>query len=489
MAGQQPISPRELLNSSATSYLITPLPTIATLTTLLATVQQPTYDPAGQVSWCRDVLSIADKQRGGDPASTDPNAPLPPFNYDPSLQRLIDTALPMLLKLAARRKPMSSFMPGYVSEAMYLCGVYEANGAFPEHIAHNPQGAFSRFESAAKGGYHAAWYRLGSDYERFGDNAHAKECFERGAKHDVPSCIYRVGVAWLLGQLGFPGSIELGLPLLKEAAGLATVDTPEPAYTWALILLNEYTAAPVSPALLEPHLPTGTSPAAEARTYLERAAYLNYAPAQLRLGRAYELAEDPFPFDALHSVQFYELASRQGDPQGDMALSKWFLSGCEDVFDKDEVLAYELAERAAEKGLPAAQFAMGYYAEIGIGCAQDKARAEQWYSMASGGGNADASERLQALSRSRTLTRQEHEQITDSQLVRKRTQARMRSQAGKAGSAPSDGSSEPSGQPQQPAAAPPPRQDRPDYQGPQTFEAMGIHTQKLEAKNSECLVM
>lgn len=78
--------------------------------------------------------------------------------------------------------------------------------------------------------------------------------------------------------------------------------------------------------------------------------------------------------------------------------------------------------------MPSAQFAMGYYAEVGIGIPQDIAAARRWYALASQQGNADAPERLQALSRAQSLSRQEHEELTKTQLVRKRTQARMRSQ-------------------------------------------------------------
>jgi hypothetical protein len=52
-----------------------------------------------------------------------------------------------------------------------------------------------------------------------------------------------------------------------------------------------------------------------------------FSPAQHKLGHAYEFAGPPFPFDAILSVQHYSLASQQGEPEADMALSKWFLCG------------------------------------------------------------------------------------------------------------------------------------------------------------------
>ena len=63
----------------------------------------------------------------------------------------------------------------------------------------------------------------------------------------------------------------------------------------------------------------------------------------------------------------------------DMALTKWFLCGAEGAFEKDEGLAYTFAEKAARKGLPSAEFAMGYYFEVGIGVRADVEKARVWY--------------------------------------------------------------------------------------------------------------
>ncbi|KAI0762245.1 hypothetical protein C8Q74DRAFT_1289079, partial [Fomes fomentarius] len=176
---------------------------------------------------------------------------------------------------------------------------------------------------------------------------------------------------------------------------------------------------------------SGTTPAEEARKHLERAAYLNFAPAQYKLGHAYEFATHPFPFDALLSVQYYSLASQQGEVEADMALSKWFLCGAEGAFDKDEGLAWTFAEKAARKNLPAAEFALGYYSEVGVGGPKDFDAARKWYTRAAQHGNADAQERLQALSQPtpQALSREQHENLTDAKLVRKRTQAKQRSEA------------------------------------------------------------
>lgn len=66
-----------------------------------------------------------------------------------------------------------------------------------------------------------------------------------------------------------------------------------------------------------------------------------------------------------------------------MALSKWFLCGAEGGFEKDEALAFTFAEKAAGKGLSSVEFALGYYAEVGVGGRKDIELARKWYARVS----------------------------------------------------------------------------------------------------------
>ncbi|KZP30970.1 HCP-like protein [Athelia psychrophila] len=302
--------------------------------------------------------------------------------------------------------------------------------AYPGQVAQNPRTAFRDLEAAARGGYAPAWFKLGRDYENFSDFAHAKDCFERWAKARVESCVYRLGMASLSGQLGIQPSPAAALPHLARAAALATTRVPQPAYVYALLLLNEFTQVSIDPREFAGYIPPRGSAGAEARKHLERAAFLNFAPAQYKLGHCYDFAQPPpFPFDPLLSVQYYFLASQQGEDEADMALSKWFLCGSEGAFPKDEDLAYTFAEKAAVRGLGSAEFAMGYYAEVGVGPVKDVEAARAWYTKAAEHGNTDANDRLVALGApgNAPLSRQQHDDITETKLVRKRTQARERS--------------------------------------------------------------
>jgi TPR repeat protein len=411
--------------------LTAPLPTISSLIAALPSVQTPNNTPASKIAWCRDVIGLVDRlyvipnQTG----SADP--PSGPIHVaDSELNRLVEIAVPMVLQYA-NPNPVPQQLPLHVAEAIYLRAKFESNGGYPQFIPQNPRMAFRDYERAARAGFATAWFKLGRDYENFGDSQHAKDCYERGIRNNNESCLYRMGMAHLVGQLGLPANPEAALPLLQRAATLATVDSPQPAYVFGLLLLGEFTHASVPPHLFTPLIPPGSSRDNEARRHLERAAYLNFAAAQYKLGHAYEFAQAPFPFDALLSVQYYSLASQQGEIEADMALSKWFLCGSEGAFDKDESLAFTFAEKAARKGLPSAEFAMGYYVEVGVGGPKDIEGARKWYERASQHGNADATERLAALSQPApvALSRQEHDNLTEVTLVRKRTQAKQRSDA------------------------------------------------------------
>ena len=95
------------------------------------------------------------------------------------------------------------------------------------------------------------------------------------------------------------------------------------------MLAGEFDVAGVDPASL-PRDPI------EAGRWMAKAAYLGHVSAQHKMGQAHEFAQLGEAFDpcvdaadavahllSLLSVQWYSLASQQGDPESDLALSKW----------------------------------------------------------------------------------------------------------------------------------------------------------------------
>jgi len=265
-----------------------------------------------------------------------------------------------------------------------------------------------------------------------------------------------MGMAYLQGQLNLPQNPALAMPLLQRAAFLSSIEVPQPAYVYALLLMQEFPHITLPVQLLLPLVPpahpyqTNTSippPSlmSESKKYLERGAYLGFGPALYKLGQSYEHALPPFPYDPLMSVQYYSLASQQGDALADLALSKWFLVGSNpkpddpnapqtEGFDKDESLALIFAEKAAAKGEAGGEFAMGYYCEVGIGRPVDLKEAKGWYERAAKQNHAEAIERLKELARDNPTLLGVQE--AKGRLERMRTTAMQRGKANASGAVP-----------------------------------------------------
>ncbi len=148
-----------------------------------------------------------------------------------------------------------------------------------------------------------------------------------------------------------------------------------------------------------------------AKTNIEKAAFLGFAKAQLKMGSAYELCTLGCDFSPALSLHYNALAARQGEAEAEMAISKWFLCGYEGVFQKNEELAYKYALRATQSGLATALFAMGYFNEIGVHVPVNLEKALEWYEKAAKAGNQDATARIEGISKSRTLSKKDHENV------------------------------------------------------------------------------
>ena len=150
---------------------------------------------------------------------------------------------------------------------------------------------------------------------------------------------------------------------------------------------------------------------AGARFNIEKAAYLGFAKAQSKMGLAYELCQLGCEFDPALSLHYSALAARQGEPEAEMVISKWLLCGFEGIFEKNEELAFTYARRAAQSGLATAEFAMGYFYEIGLQVPVNLAESRSWYEKAADHGNKDAAGRLDGISRSKTLSKKDHQNV------------------------------------------------------------------------------
>lgn len=368
-----------------------------------------TNNELDKLRWSVQVLKFVERMRASE------------TEIDESVQIWIEEAITEIVQCASHPQPKP--------EALYARGDLLASGAFPTYVSKDLRSAFSDFERSARMGWAPSWFRIGRDYEMLGDIARARAAYGRGVNLSDVGCMYRIGMAKMLGQLEVPEDMPGGASLLQAAADASTVDTPHPAYVYGLILTGELPSVPIPLeyfASPEHPSPTYETLMPLGREYLQRAAYLNLPAAQSKCGWCYEHAQLSFPFDPLMSVQYYSAASQGGEPEADMALSKWFLCGAEGCFDKNESLAWTFAERAAKHRIPTAEFAMGYYLEVGIGTKIDLVAARAWYGRAAAQGNTDAAQRLAALesSQSEALSRAQHQAHLNERLYSAHQEAR-----------------------------------------------------------------
>ncbi|EHK97760.1 putative Chitin synthase regulatory factor 4 [Glarea lozoyensis 74030] len=149
---------------------------------------------------------------------------------------------------------------------------------------------------------------------------------------------------------------------------------------------------------------------------LLRAAYLGFSKAQLKMAQAYELCQLGCEFEPALSLHYNALAARQNEAEADMAISKWFLCGYEGIFEKNEELAFTYAKRAASTKMPTAEFAMGYFYEIGMYVQVDLEESAAWYSKSAEHGNKDALGRIDSIRKNSTLSKTDHEQVAISRI-------------------------------------------------------------------------
>lgn len=349
-------------------------------------------DPEMQLAWASDALVYvgvcADNEERI--VAAKPHAARP---STPRIEHQLKMdAMNIVTFLADQHHPKAEFLRGMWLE-WGRCGQRE-----------DKKEAFRCYSRAADRGYARAEYRIGMLYESYNDPIKALRHYHRGVDAgDAASC-YRLGMMTLRGQHGQPQDFAKGIDLIKRSALAADENAAQGAYVYGSLLAKQLPQIEVPENFLPPD-------ERQARINIEKAAYLKFAKAQLKMGSAYELGSLGCDFNPALSVHYNALAAKQGEAEAEMALSKWFLVGSEGLFPKNEELAYTYAERAAQSGLATAEFALGYFSEIGMYVPVDLEKAMDWYQKASKHGNEDARGRVEGLSRKQVLNRKDHENI------------------------------------------------------------------------------
>jgi TPR repeat protein len=352
-------------------------------------------DPEMQLAWAQDALAYVDAAQLHELRISETQGARP---STPQIEhQLRADAMNVVQFLADQHHPKATFMRGMWLEF----------GKFGMRA--DKKEAFRCYSRAAAKGYARAEYRMGMQFEQSNDPIRALQHYQAGAEQGDSASNYRLGMMTLLGQHGQQQDFARGIQLIRQAAASADENAPQGAYVLGMLQSRELPQINVP----EIYLPYDEK---SARQNIEKAAYLGFAKAQLKMGSAYELCSLGCEFNPTLSLHYNSLASRQGEPEGDMAISKWFLCGHEGEFPKNEQLAYIYAQHAAAAGLATAEFALGYFNEIGMHTPVNLDKALEWYEKAEKNGNKDASSRIDSISKSRTLSKKDHENVAISRI-------------------------------------------------------------------------
>lgn len=220
------------------------------------------------------------------------------------------------------------------------------------------------------------------------DAHRAAQFYRKAAASGHPGAMYKFGMVLVNGLLNQQRNPREGISWLKRASTNET--EPCPYAFHELGCLYEGTREDIPRNVLIADLNY-------AYELFLKAANMGYAPSQYKLGLCYEYGLLNLPIDARRSISWYTKAAEQGDPEAELALSGWYLTGSEGILKQSDTEAYLWARRAADKGLAKAEYAVGYYSENGVGVKMDAMEAQRWYLRAAGQGNKRALNRLKEI--------------------------------------------------------------------------------------------
>lgn len=258
-------------------------------------------------------------------------------------------------------------------EAQFFLANCHGTGALGLQVDH--ERAYHLYLQAAKQNHAAASYRvavcneIGAGTKK--ELPRAAAFYRKAASLGDTPAMFKLGMILLHGSLGEQKNPREAISWLKRAAEQADEDNPHALHELALLYEQQSGA-------LVPYDPI------YAKNLLTQAAQLGYIPSQYKMGQCHEYGSLTFPVDPRRSIAWYTKAAEKGDSEAELALSGWYLTGSEGVLKQSDSEAYLWARRAANKGLSKAEYAVGYYAEVGIGIKQDVEFAKRWYMRAAG---------------------------------------------------------------------------------------------------------
>ncbi|KAI7899713.1 uncharacterized protein BX663DRAFT_520137 [Cokeromyces recurvatus] len=341
--------------------------------------EESTNDPKRQFFFARFLLLDAIKR-------LKPN-PQDPQRFHQLKESLMSEAMKIVKKLASHKMSLP--------EAQFFLANCYGGGLYG--LKSDPEKAFNLYVQGSKQNHPECTYRAAVCYElglgTRKDARYAMQFYRKAASLSDPSAIYKMGLILLNGLLGQAKNSREAISWFLKGSQIADEDHPQALHE--LALAYEKT---------DDDIPSIIPDINYARQLFSQAAQLGYAPSQFRLGLAYENGQLQCPIDPRRSIAWYSRAAEQDDANAELALSGWYLTGAEGVLGQNDQEAYLWAKRAAEKGLPKAEYAIGYYTETGVGVLRNLEEAKVWYKAAADHGDQKAKQRLSALLDQTTTT-------------------------------------------------------------------------------------
>ncbi|ANB12497.1 Ack1p [Sugiyamaella lignohabitans] len=285
----------------------------------------------------------------------------------------------------------------YADAVFYLASNYSSGGLGLET---DHEKAYELYMKAAKLEQAEAAYRvavcneIGAGTKR--DPVKAVMWYKKAAQMGDVSAMYKLGMISLNGLLGQSKSLMEAVTWLQRAADKADAENPHAVHE--LGLLYERADSYINDSMND--LGTSTMLLKDDHKAFElfvKAAKLGYPPSQFRLGCCYEYGTLGCPIDPKRSIAWYSRAAEKGEPESELALSGWYLTGSEGILQQSDTEAYLWARKAAEKGLAKAEYALGYFSEVGIGVKVDRDEAKKWYYKAAAQKHPKALSKIQEL--------------------------------------------------------------------------------------------
>jgi len=292
-------------------------------------------------------------------------------------------------------------------DSLYLLGILYATG-FPgittvelKEFKPNYNKAYHCFYQGYKVHHQESSFTMGVCHElglgTRADQRKAFQIYQRASTLNHPGAMCRLGLACLNGELGMKTNLKEGVRWLRLSTMYANKQYPQAFYHLSTIYERGI-----------PNLIIRDNKYAV--QLLDKAAALGHIQSQYKLGLCYEHGELDVEVDAKTSMRYFGMAAAKGHGESMFELAGWYLTGSQvshttdDGKQNDEVveyviepsneIAFQWTRKAAERSLPKAEFALGYFYDNGIGINKDAEEAMKWYYVASTHGDPKAQKKM-----------------------------------------------------------------------------------------------